>query len=46
MGDKSPRSKQRDQKQKAFAKTEGAAQAKSKQDSHSRMPQFLAKGKK
>lgn len=46
MGDKSPKSKQRDQKQKDFAKTESAAQAKSKQDSQNRAPQILAKGKK
>jgi hypothetical protein len=46
MGDKSPKSKQRGQKQKDFAKTEGAAHAKSKQDNQSRAPQTLAKGKK
>jgi hypothetical protein len=34
MGDKSPKSKQRGQKQKNFARAENAAQAKSKQDSH------------
>ena len=39
MGDRSPKSKQRDQKQKNFAKATGAAQAKSKQDNQSRFPQ-------
>jgi uncharacterized protein YheU (UPF0270 family) len=38
MGDKSPKSKQRDQKQKDVAKASGAAAAKSKQDSQSRAP--------
>ena len=46
MGDKSPKSKQRDQKQKDLAKAEGAAGAKSKQDSQSRAPQAILKGKK
>lgn len=46
MGDKSPKSKQRDQKQKDFAKEQGAVAAKSKQDSQSRAPQTTAKGKK
>jgi hypothetical protein len=46
MGDKSPKSKQRDQKQKNAAKAEGAAQAKSKQDNQSHVPQTTAKGKK
>jgi len=38
MGDRSPKSKQRDQKQKNTAKSEGAAAAKSKQDGHSHRP--------
>ena len=38
MGDKSPKSKQRDQKQKDVAKAVGAAEAKAKQDSHNRAP--------
>ena len=46
MGDKSPKSKQRGQKQKDIAKAEGAAGAKSKQDSQHRAPQITAKGKK
>ena len=46
MGDRSPKSKQRSQKQKDFAKAEGAAQAKSKQDKQSRVLQILAKGKR
>jgi len=46
MGDKSPKSKQRGQKQKDAAKAEGAAQAKSKQDSYSQTPPIPGKGKK
>jgi hypothetical protein len=46
MGDKSPKSKQRGQQQKDLAKAEGAAGAKSKQDSQNRSPQTSAKGKK
>jgi len=46
MGDRSPKSKQRDQKQKTHAKAEGAAHAKSKQDSQNRAPQTPAKGRK
>jgi uncharacterized protein YheU (UPF0270 family) len=38
MGDRSPKSKQRDQKQKDVAKASGAAAAKSKQDSQSHAP--------
>jgi hypothetical protein len=34
MGDRSPKSKQRDEKQKSSAKDKAAATAKSKQDSH------------
>jgi hypothetical protein len=38
MGDRSPKSKQRDQKQKNVAKASDAAAAKSKQDGQSRAP--------
>ena len=38
MGDKSPKSKQRDQQQKLSAKTSDAAAAKAKQDAQSRAP--------
>ncbi len=46
MGDKSPKSKQRDQKQKDAARAQGAAQAKSKQDSYHQTPSIPGKGKK
>jgi hypothetical protein len=46
MGDKSLKSKQRDQKQKDAAKAESAAAAKSKQESYTRLQQPVAKGKK
>jgi hypothetical protein len=46
MGDKSLKSKQRDQKQKDAAKAGSAAAAKSKQESYTRSPQPVAKGKK
>jgi len=46
MGDKSPKSKQRDQNQKHAAKAKGAAEAKSKQDNQSQVVQAIAKGKK
>ncbi|MBP1685133.1 MAG: hypothetical protein H6Q33_1276 [Deltaproteobacteria bacterium] len=46
MGDKSPKSKQRGQKQKDLAKAEGAAAAKSKQDRQSYIPQSPAKAKR
>jgi hypothetical protein len=46
MGDKSPKSKQRDQKQKDAARAEGAAQAKSKQERFSQTPPLQGKGKK
>jgi hypothetical protein len=46
MGDKSLKSKQRDQKQKAAAKVGNTAAAKSKQDSYSRPPAPIGKGKK
>ena len=38
MGDRSPKSKQRDQKQKDVAKASGAAAAKSKQEAQSHAP--------
>lgn len=46
MGDKSPKSKQRGQKQKNFAKAESAAGAKSKQDSQNHTPQTGVKDRK
>ena len=46
MGDKSPQSKQRGQTQKDAARVEGAAQAKSKQDSYHQTPSIPGKGKK
>lgn len=46
MGDKSPKSKVRDQKQKDSAKAGSASAAKSKQESYSRVLQPLEKGKK
>ena len=46
MGDRSPKSKQRGQKQKDAARAEGAAQAKSKQDSHNQAKVPAGKGKK
>lgn len=46
MGDKSPKSKQRGQKQKDAARAEGAAMAKSKQASFTQAPPILGKGKK
>jgi hypothetical protein len=46
MGDKSLKSKQRDQKQKDAAKVESAAKAKSKQDSYNHPQQPVAKGKR
>jgi hypothetical protein len=46
MGDKSPKSKQRDQKQRDTARADGAAQAKSKQDSYRQTPSIPGKGKK
>ncbi len=41
MGDKSPKSKQHDQKQKDAAKAHSAAVAKSKQESQSQAPKFM-----
>ena len=43
MGDKSPKSKQREQKQKNTLKAEDAAAAKSKQDNQSHRPQTTPK---
>jgi len=44
MGDKSPKAKQRGQKQKDAARADGAAQAKSKQDSYRQTPPIPGKG--
>ena len=46
MGDKSPKSKQRDQKQKDAARAEDAAHAKSKQASFNQAPPVPGKGRK
>jgi hypothetical protein len=46
MGDKSPKSKERDQKQKTAAKADNAAQARAKQDSHSPFKPTPAKVRK
>jgi hypothetical protein len=46
MGDKSPKSKERGQKQKNLAKSQGAAAAQSKQDKQRHFPQTTATGKK
>jgi hypothetical protein len=46
MGDRSPKSKQRDQKQKDAAKATDAATARAKQDSQSRAPLPNLKGRK
>jgi hypothetical protein len=46
MGDKSPKSKQRDQKHKDAARAQGAAQARAKQDSHAQPSTLLGKGRK
>ena len=46
VGDKSPKAKVRDQKQKNAAKAESAAQARSKQDSQNRVTQVPGKAKK
>ena len=46
MGDKSPKSKHRAEKQKGVAKAGRAAEAKSKQDSHSSGAQIALKRKK
>lgn len=46
MGDKSPKSKQRDEKQKSAAKTHGATTANAKQAAQGQRPVPPAKGKK
>ena len=46
MGDKSPKSKERGQKQKDVSKAAGVADAKAKQDSHNRAPQTPANRRK
>ena len=46
MGDRSPKSKERDQKQKTAAKAASAANVKSKQDSYSQAKQNPAQGRK
>jgi hypothetical protein len=46
MGDRSPKSKQRDQRQKDAAKVQGAAQAKTKQAAYSATAAIGSKGKK
>ena len=46
VGDKSPKSKERDQKQKSAVKAENAAHARSKQDSQSRATQIPGKAKR
>jgi len=45
MGDKSPKSKERDQKKRDAATAKGSAAAKAKQDSQSRYQQPATKGK-
>lgn len=46
MGDKSPKSKQRDQQQRNAVKKAGVEAAKSKQDAQSHAPLSSLKGKK
>ncbi len=46
MGDKSPKSKEKGQKQKNVAKNEGAAAAKSKQDKYSHVQAPVGKGQR
>ena len=46
MGDKSPKSKERGQKQKTVAKGEGAAAAKSKQAGYSHVQAPVSRGKR
>ena len=46
MSDKSPKSKQRSQKQKKVAKAKGAAEVKLKQDTQGRVQALPTKGKK
>jgi hypothetical protein len=45
MGDRSPKSKQRDQKKRDAATAKGAAAAKAKQDAHNQYQRPAAKGK-
>jgi hypothetical protein len=45
MGDKSPKSKERGQKQKSVAKVDGAAAAKSKQAGYSHVQAPVLRGK-
>jgi hypothetical protein len=44
MGDKSPKAKRRDDKQKSAAEAKERAEAKAKQDNQSRFPRPPAKG--
>lgn len=46
MGDRSPKSRERDQKHKDFARAEDTAAAKSKQEKQSHIMPTMAKGKK
>jgi hypothetical protein len=46
MGDKSPKAKQRDQKQKSVAKAGTASAAKTKQEGYSQPRPVVPKGKK
>jgi len=46
VGDKSPKSKERDRKQRSTARAESAAEARSKQDSQNRDTQIPGKAKK
>ena len=46
MGDKSPKSKERGQKQKTAAREQSAGQVKSKQDSYNQGKQTPARGRK
>jgi hypothetical protein len=46
MGDKSPKSKEKGQKQKSVAKNEGALAAKSKQDKYAHVQAPVGKGKR
>jgi hypothetical protein len=46
MGDKSPKSKQREQRQKGASKAQEAAKAKAKQDRFAKSDGTAAKGKK
>jgi hypothetical protein len=46
MGDKSPKSKQREQQQKSAVKQQAASNARTKQEAGKQPPQLIAKGKK